>query len=89
MRFACLFSVVVGVRKRGGRLTEVDVDAAFEEAAEDLDDFCPRHVELSREGEVFGDVLGVLHGLGHALLEEAELGALRNGVADGQLDHVV
>jgi hypothetical protein len=34
-------------------------------------------------------VLGVEHRLGHALLKEAELGALRDGVADGELDHVV
>jgi hypothetical protein len=74
---------------KGGWLTQIDIDPAFEEAAEDLDDLGARHVELSREGEAFGHVLRVQHRLGHALLEEAELGALRDGVADGKFDHVV
>ena len=34
-------------------------------------------------------MLCVEHGFGHALFEETELGALRDGVADGELDHVV
>lgn len=33
-------------------------------------------------------MLGSKHGLRHALLEEAQLRALGNGMADGKLDHV-
>jgi hypothetical protein len=77
---------VIG-RSRG--LTKIDVDAALEQPTEYLDNLGPGHVELARERERLGHVLRVEHGLAHALLEEAQLCALRNGVADGELDHVV
>jgi hypothetical protein len=69
--------------------TNVDVNAAFEEAAQDFEDIGSLHVKIARESQAFRYVLDVEHRLGHALFEEAELGALRDGVADGQLYHVV
>lgn len=71
------------------QLTEVNVDAALEQLAQDLDDLRTSHVQLARQGQRLGHVLGTQHGDGHALLEQAQLGALGDGVADGELDHVV
>jgi hypothetical protein len=34
-------------------------------------------------------VLGFHHGVVHTLFEKAQLGALSNGMADGQLHHVI
>jgi hypothetical protein len=34
-------------------------------------------------------MLGIGHGLSHALLEEAQLCALGDGMADGEFDHVI
>jgi hypothetical protein len=77
------------VREREGGRTEVHVYAAREELADHLDDVCPAHAQLAGEGEPLGDVLGGQHGAVHALFEEAQLGALGDGVAHGELDHVV
>lgn len=74
---------------RGRARTEIDVDAALEQLPEDLDDFGARHVQLASEGQALRDVLRAEHRLAHALLEEAQLRALGDGVADRQLNHVV
>ena len=68
---------------------EVDVDAGHEEPAHDADDFLALHAEVAAEREAAGDGLRRGHGVGHALLEEGELGRLRDGVRHGELDHVV
>jgi len=72
----------------GGR-TEIHIYTAREELADHFDHVGAAHAQFSREGEALGDVLGGEHGAVHALFEEAELGALRDGVAHGELDHVV
>ena len=68
---------------------QVDLDARRVQPAEDLDDVLALHAQPAREREPLRHVLGLEHGRAHALLEEGQLGALRDGVAHGQLDHVV
>lgn len=73
----------------GERRTEVHVDTACEELADHLDDIGAAHAQLAGEGEALGHVLGGQHGAAHALLEQTQFGALGDGVAHGELDHVV
>jgi hypothetical protein len=76
-------------REGGRRRTEIDVYARCEELPDHLHDVGAPHAQFACQREALGHVLRGKHGAAHALFEQAELCALRDGVAHSQLDHVV
>lgn len=69
--------------------TEVDIHAALEQPPQHLDNLVTAHVKVSRRSHRLGHGQRPLHRLAHALLKRAQLSALRDGVRDAELHHVV
>lgn len=75
--------------RHGVQLTQIHIDSTLEELAHKRDNLSSAHAQATLEGQSSRHVLSLTHGPLHAFLEKAELGALRNGVTHGQLDHMV
>lgn len=73
----------------GRKHTEVDINPTLEQPPQNLDNLRSCHVQLARQRQSLGDMLRILHRLAHPLLEKGQLGALRNGMANRQLNHVI